>query len=69
MWYDINKTVTNRISHSAIMPNYANGKIYAIRSRSRLDLVYIGSTTQQLSKRYAEHVQHFRHQKKMEPLT
>src|SRR5688500_6470539 len=42
------------------MPNYANGKIYAIRSRSRPDLVYIGSTTQQLSKRYAEHVRDWR---------
>lgn len=42
------------------MPNYANGKIYAIRSRSRPDLVNIGSTTQPLSKRYAQHMKDFR---------
>jgi len=44
--------------------NYAHGKIYAIRSRSRLDLVYIGSTTQVLSKRYSNHLTDFRAQKK-----
>ena len=37
------------------MPNYQNGKIYSIRSRSRPDLVYVGSTTQPLSKRLGEH--------------
>lgn len=36
------------------MPNYKAGKIYAIRSH-QTDLVYIGSTTQPLSKRLAEH--------------
>jgi hypothetical protein len=35
--------------------NYQNGKIYSIRSRSRPDLVYVGSTTQPLSKRFGEH--------------
>jgi pyruvate/2-oxoacid:ferredoxin oxidoreductase beta subunit len=38
------------------MPNYQNGKIYTIRSRSRHDLVYVGSTTQTLSKRFGEHI-------------
>ena len=37
------------------MPNYQHGKIYSIRSRSRLDLVYIGSTTRPLSERFGEH--------------
>ena len=37
------------------MPNYANGKIYSIRSHSRPDLVYIGSTTRPLSERFTEH--------------
>jgi hypothetical protein len=37
------------------MPNYQNGKIYSIRSRSNLDLVYVGSTTQPLSKRFGGH--------------
>jgi hypothetical protein len=37
------------------MPDYQNGKIYSIRSRSNLDLVYVGSTTQPLSKRFGEH--------------
>ena len=37
------------------MPNYQNGKVYSIRSRSNLDLVYIGSTTQPLSVRFGKH--------------
>jgi hypothetical protein len=37
------------------MPNYQNGKVYSIRSRSNLDLVYIGATTQPLSVRFGEH--------------
>lgn len=37
------------------MPNYQNGKIYSIRSKSRPDLIYIGSTTQRLSKRFSQH--------------
>jgi hypothetical protein len=36
------------------MTNYQNGKIYSIRSRS-CDLVYVGSTTQRLSKRFGQH--------------
>jgi hypothetical protein len=35
-------------------PNYANGKIYSIRSY-QTDLIYIGSTTQSLSVRMAKH--------------
>ena len=37
------------------MPDYQNGKIYSIRSRSREDLVYVGSTTQTLSRRFTGH--------------
>ena len=37
------------------MTSYQNGKIYSIRSHSRQDLVYIGSTTQALSKRFGKH--------------
>ena len=34
------------------MPNYQNGKIYKITSG---DLIYIGSTTQSLAKRWGDH--------------
>lgn len=37
------------------MPNYANGKIYTIRCRSDDTLIYVGSTTQELSQRLAKH--------------
>ncbi len=37
------------------MPNYQQGKVYSIRSLSRPDLIYVGSTTQALSKRMGEH--------------
>ena len=37
------------------MSNYQNGKIYSIRSYSNTDLVYIGSTTQSLPKRFYGH--------------
>ena len=37
------------------MPNFQNGKIYMIRSSSRQDLIYIGSTTQTLAQRMAKH--------------
>jgi len=37
------------------MPNYQNGKIYTIRSRSREDLIYVGSTTRRLSERLGQH--------------
>jgi hypothetical protein len=37
------------------MPNYQNGKIYSIRSRSRPDLIYVGSTVRPLSERFGEH--------------
>jgi hypothetical protein len=36
------------------MPNYAEGKIYAIQS-PETDKVYIGSTTQSLNKRFIQH--------------
>ena len=36
------------------MPNYANGKIYCIRS-PQTDKIYIGSTTVALSQRMSEH--------------
>jgi len=37
------------------MPDYQQGKIYSIRSVSRPDLVYVGSTVQPLSKRFGRH--------------
>ena len=37
------------------MRNYQNGKIYAVRSRSRPDLVYVGSTVSPLSERMGRH--------------
>jgi hypothetical protein len=37
------------------MPDYNQGKIYSIRSLSRPDLVYIGSTSQSLAKRFGSH--------------
>jgi len=40
------------------MPNYREAKIYTIRSLSREDLIYVGSTCQPLSKRLYEHKCH-----------
>ena len=37
------------------MPDYQNGKIYTIRCRSDNTLIYVGSTTQPLAKRWGEH--------------
>jgi len=37
------------------MVNYENGKIYKIINTDTNDIVYIGSTTEQLCKRYAKH--------------
>ena len=37
------------------MPNYQNSKVYSIRSLSRPELIYVGSTTQPLSKRMVQH--------------
>jgi hypothetical protein len=37
------------------MPNYQNGKIYSIRCRNDDTLIYIGSTTQKLTERLAQH--------------
>jgi hypothetical protein len=36
------------------MPNFANGKIYAIRSH-QTEQIYVGSTTQTLAQRFAKH--------------
>ena len=44
--------------------DYQNGKIYKIYSLSKPDLVYIGSTTQTLSQRMAEHRTRYKHWKK-----
>lgn len=41
------------------MPNYKNSKIYTIRSH-QTDKIYIGSTTQRLSKRLYEHRKKYR---------
>lgn len=37
------------------MVNYANGKLYTIRSVSQPDLIYIGATTQSLASRFCGH--------------
>ena len=37
------------------MPDYKNSKIYTIRCRNDPTLIYVGSTTQQLSQRWAKH--------------
>ena len=37
------------------MPNYQEGKIYTIRNYTDDTLIYVGSTTQTLSQRLAEH--------------
>ena len=37
------------------MPDFKNGKIYTIRCKDDEALIYVGSTTQQLSKRWGEH--------------
>lgn len=42
------------------MVNYQNGKIYTIRSRSREDLVYVGSTCNSLAKRLGGHRSKYR---------
>lgn len=41
------------------MPNYANSKVYSIRSH-QTDQIYIGSTTQKLSMRMASHRRNFK---------
>ena len=40
------------------MPNYADGKIYTIRNRNDTTLIYVGSTTQPLYKRFYKHKEH-----------
>lgn len=45
------------------MPNYSRGKIYKIWSPSHPDDIYIGSTTQPLSKRIGGHRKHYRQYK------
>lgn len=42
------------------MPNYQNGKIYSIRSHLKPNSVYIGSTTQSLAKRIADHKRNYK---------
>jgi hypothetical protein len=37
------------------MPDYSKGKIYTIRNRNDNKLIYVGSTTQSLSKRWGGH--------------
>jgi hypothetical protein len=37
------------------MPNYQNGQIYSIRSNTRPDLIYVGSTCRRLSERFGKH--------------
>lgn len=45
------------------MVNYNNSKLYTIRSHSCPDLIYVGSTTQRLSKRMYEHTKGYQHWK------
>ncbi len=42
------------------MPNYKNGKIYSVRCYNDDTLIYIGSTTQSLSKRWGDHKDSFK---------
>jgi hypothetical protein len=42
------------------MVNYQNGKVYTIRSRSREDLIYVGSTCNSLAKRLGLHRSKYR---------
>lgn len=37
------------------MKDYSKSKIYTIRSKNHTNLIYVGSTTQPLSKRWGEH--------------
>jgi hypothetical protein len=37
------------------MPDYSNGKIYTVRCSNDPKLIYVGSTTQSLSKRWGNH--------------
>ncbi len=41
------------------MPDYKNGNIYTIRCRDDPALIYVGSTTQQLSQRFTNHIKKF----------
>lgn len=48
------------------MPNYQNGKIYTIRCRNDDSLIYVGSTTQKLTERIAQHRrQSYKHSKRL----
>ena len=37
------------------MPNYQDGKIYTVRFHDNDKLIYIGSTTQSIAKRFSTH--------------
>ena len=37
------------------MPNYQNGKVYTIRNYTDNEMIYVGSTTETLSRRLAKH--------------
>ena len=43
------------------MPDYQNGKIYSVRCYNDDTLIYIGSTTQSLSKRWGDHNKDFKY--------
>ena len=42
------------------MPNYSKSKIYTIRCHTNQSLIYVGATTQQLSKRWGDHKKDFK---------
>lgn len=45
------------------MPDYKNGKIYTIRYRNDDSLIYVGSTTNSLAKRFHDHKRVFNNEK------
>ena len=47
------------------MPDYANGKIYTIRCKNDRKLIYLGSTTVKLSKRWCNHKYDYRNGNKL----
>ena len=38
------------------MPDYSNGKIYTIRCKIDKNVIYVGATTSDISKRFNEHI-------------
>jgi len=49
------------------MPDYNNSKVYKIYCLNNPDLVYVGSTTQKLSQRLADHIKHCKYHAQGKP--